>query len=127
MIGYATVTDRYGSGDPGSGPRSEWDDILAQLSHGPPDEGWVTLAEASQATGISRSTLRSWFRSGHIPSKMMVGVHGPQRLVRLDSVVERSLASARGRRQLEHARSLEAEVEALRARIEAVERLLGIS
>ena len=103
-----------------------WEDVLAQLATDPPDEGWVTLAEACRATGLSRSTLRSWYRAGAVPSRMIAGAHGPERLVRLDAVVERSLASARGRRQLEHARSLEAEVEELRARLEAVERHLGL-
>lgn len=112
--------------DPGQGSVTSWDDVLAQFSHEPPDEGWVTLAEASEATGVSRSTLRSWFRSGRVGSKMMVGTHGPQRLVRLDAVIDRSLSSSRARRQLEHARSLEAEVESLRARVETLERHLGI-
>ncbi len=107
-------------------PQAGWDDVLAQLSHEPPDEGWVTLSEASAVTGVSRSTLRSWFRTGQIPSDMIVGAHGPQRLVRLDAVVERSLSSARGRRQLEHARSLEAEVDSLRGRVEVLERRLGL-
>lgn len=111
---------------PATASSSDWDGVLAQLSHEAPDEGWVTLAEAQQATGLSRSTLRSWFRSGRIASKMMVGPHGPQRLVPLDAVVECSLASDRGRRQLEHARSLEAEVELLRARVDALERHLGL-
>lgn len=115
-----------GRGGPTVYATSNWDDVLAQLSHGPPDEGWVTLAEASEATGVSRSTLRSWIRTGRIASRMMAGAHGPQRLVRLDAVVDRSLASPRGRRQLERARSVEAEVESLRARVEALERHLGL-
>ncbi len=128
MIWSITVMDRHGGwGDePAAEPVSDWDHLLAQFSHGPPDEGWVTLAEASEATGVSRSTLRSWFRTGRIASKMVVGVHGPQRLVRLDAVIERSLESAKGRRQLERARSLEAEVESLRARVDVLERHLGL-
>ena len=96
------------------------DEVLARLSHEPPDEGWVTLVEASSATGTSRSTLRSWYRTGQIPSKMIASVHGPQRVVRLDAVIERSLASTRGRQQLEHARSLAAEVQSLRQRVDAL-------
>lgn len=115
-----------GEGEPAPAEGSAWDDVLAQLAHEPPDEGWVTLAEASHAAGVSRSALRSWFRSGRIASRMVVGAHGPQRLVPLDAVIERALASARGRRQLEHARSLEAEVESLRGRVEALERHLGL-
>jgi hypothetical protein len=57
---------------------------------------------------------------------MVAGVHGPQRVVPLDIVVDRALRSSRARRQLEHARSLEAEVESLRRRVEAIERHLGL-
>jgi transposase len=57
---------------------------------------------------------------------MVAGIHGPQRVVRLDAVVERALQSHRGRRQLEHARSLDAEVASLRRRVEALERHLGL-
>ena len=86
----------------------------------------MTLEEASKAAGISRSTLRSWYRSGKIGSRMVAGPNGPQRVVSLDAVVEQTLRSARARRQLEHARSLEAEIEGLRRRLELVERILGI-
>ena len=109
----------------GAGP-DEWDDLLAQLAVQPLEDGWVTLAEASGATGVALSTLRSWYRSGQVASRMVVGVHGPQRLVPLEAVVDRALRSARGRRQLEHSRSLEAEVAALRQRVEALERRLGL-
>ena len=44
----------------------------------------------------------------------------------LDAVLDRALQSSRARRQLEHARSLEAEVEDLRRRIRAIERHLGL-
>jgi hypothetical protein len=103
----------------------DWDALLAQLSDQPPEEGWVTLGEAASASGVSLSTLRSWYRSSRIPSRMVAGAHGPQRLVPLDSVLEVALRSSRARRQLEQARSLEAEVEELRARIEAIERRLA--
>ena len=86
----------------------------------------MTLQEASSAAGVARSTLRSWYRAGHIPSRMVAGTHGPQRLVPLDAVVDRALQSSRARRQLEQARSLEAEVEDLRRRIRAIERHLGL-
>jgi len=120
-----------GSGeDPGSpdhgGTDVDWDQLLLQLGTQPLEEGWVTLEEASRAAGVSRSTLRSWYRAGQIPSRMVAGVHGPQRVVPLDAVVDRALRSSRARRQLEHARSLEAEVESLRRRIEAIERHLGL-
>ncbi len=104
----------------------DWDDLLAQLAAQPQDEGWVTLEEASGAAGVSRSTLRSWYRGGQLPSRMVAGIHGPQRLVPLDVVLDRALRSSHVRRQLEHARSLEAEVEELRQRLAAIERHLGL-
>lgn len=107
--------------------RATWEALVAQLDQWPLEEGWVTLAEAQSATGLSRSTLRSWYRRGEIPSGMVAGIHGPQRVVRLDAVVERALRSDRARRQLEHARSLEAEVASLRRRVEAIERHLGLA
>lgn len=114
--------------DQGEGEPSEvdWEDLLTQLARQPVEEGWLTLDEASDAAGVSRSTLRSWYRSGQIPSRMVAGVHGPQRLVPLDAVVSRALRSARARRQLEHARSLEADVAELRRRVEVLERHLGL-
>jgi predicted site-specific integrase-resolvase len=86
----------------------------------------VTLEEATSATGVARSTLRSWYRTGQLASRMVPGVHGPQRLVPLEAVLDRALRSSRVRRQLEHARSLEAEVEELRRRLETIERRLGL-
>lgn len=108
------------------GTAVDWDELLVQLAEQPQEEGWVTLDEASGAAGVARSTLRSWYRAGQLPSRMVAGVHGPQRLVPLDAVLDRALRSSRVRRQLEHARSLEAEVEELRQRLEAVERHLGL-
>jgi hypothetical protein len=108
-------------------PEVDWDGMLAQLATQPLEQGWVTLQEASSAAGVARSTLRSWYRSSQIPSRMVVGIHGPQRLVLLEAVLDRALRSSRARRQLEHARSLEVEVDALRRRLEAIERHLGLS
>ena len=105
----------------------DWDDMLAQLGTQRPEEGWVTLQEAASATGVARSTLRSWYRSSQIPSRMVAGIHGPQRFVPLDAVIDRALRSSRARHQLEQARSLEAEVDALRRRVEALERHLGLA
>src|SRR5580700_2194732 len=104
----------------------DWDELLEQLPDQATEEGWLTLEEASSAAGVARSTLRSWYRAGHIPSRMVLGAHGPQRLVPLDAVLDRALQSSRARRQLEHARSLEAEVEDLRRRVRAIERHLGL-
>lgn len=132
MIGSSSVTRREGDGDSVGQPTgdagvNDWDSFLGELAAQPIEEGWVTLEEASGATGVSRSTLRSWYRSGLIASKMVAGLHGPQRIVPLDLVVDRALASSRSRRQLEQARSLQAEVEELRRRIEVIERQLGLS
>jgi transposase len=114
--------DRQASSD-----EVDWDKMLAQLAAQPVEDGWVTLQEASSAAGVSRSTLRSWYRSGQIPSRMVAGDHGPQRMVLLEAVVDRALRSSRARRQLENARSLEAEVDALRHRVEVMERHLGLA
>ncbi|HEY2666351.1 MAG TPA: excisionase [Actinomycetota bacterium] len=104
----------------------DWDRLISRLAEQPQEDGWVTLQEASSAAGVARSTLRSWYRAGHVPSRMVAGTHGPQRLVPLDAVLDRALQSSRARRQLEHARSLEAEVEDLRRRVRALERHLGL-
>lgn len=104
----------------------DWDSMLAQLATQPVEEGWVTLQEASTAAGVSRSTLRSWYRTAQIPSRMVAGTHGPQRMVLLEAVIDRAFRSSRARRQLDNARSLEAEVDALRHRVEALERHLGL-
>jgi hypothetical protein len=52
--------------------------------------GWVSLAEAEQQAQVSRSTLRAWYRTGQIPSRLMPGPHGMQRLVPLHDVLERA-------------------------------------
>src|ERR1700683_3007332 len=114
MIGLVCVAVPDGGGDrvdEGDSSSNDWDRMLGELAAQPIEEGWVTLEEATGATGVSRSTLRSWYRTGLIPSKMVAGSHGPQRIVPLDLVVERTLGSSRSRRQLEQARSLQAEVE----------------
>lgn len=105
----------------------QWDRLLGDLAGYPIEEGWVTLEEAVNATGVSRSTLRSWYRSGRIPSQMVAGVHGPQRIVPLAVVIDRALTSPRSRRQLEHARTLQADVDELRQRLERIERHLGLN
>ena len=104
----------------------DWDRVLEQLSGQPEESGWLTLAEASSAAGVSRSTLRSWYRAGAIPSRMVLGAHGPQRLVPVDAVVERAMRSSRIRRELDRVRSTDAEIAELRQRVEALERLVGL-
>src|SRR5260370_36096574 len=42
---------------------------------------WVTLDRAAADTGASRAALRTWYRTGQIPSRLVDGPHGPQRLV----------------------------------------------
>lgn len=113
--------DRAGADDAGV----DWDQMLGELGAQPVEDGWVTLEEAVSATGVSRSTIRSWYRTGGIPSRMVAGVHGPQRIVPLEAVVDRALGSPRSRRQLEQAGSLRAEVDELRRRLESIERHLG--
>ncbi|HUC05852.1 MAG TPA: hypothetical protein VL961_10665 [Acidimicrobiales bacterium] len=116
------------TGEPGAdaGDRHDWDAVLEQLTSAPLEEGWVTLDEASAAAGVARSTLRSWYRAEQIPSRMVLGPHGPQRMVPLDDVLDRAFRSSRLRRQMEVGRSLSAEVERLRQRVEVMERLLGL-
>lgn len=110
-----------------STPGDRWDRLLGDLASHPIEEGWVTLEEAVDATGVSRSTLRSWYRSGRIPSKMIAGAHGPQRIVPLAIVIDQALSSPRARRQLEQSRTLQADVDELRQRLERIERHLGLS
>jgi transposase len=131
LIGSSGVPDQDGGDDTVDRPAEDaagvdWDDLLGELANQPIEEGWVTLEEAVDATGVSRSTLRSWYRSGRIPAKMIAGPHGPQRIVPLAAVLDQVLGSARSRRQLEHARSLQAEVDELRRRLEIIERHLGL-
>jgi transposase-like protein len=104
----------------------DWDDLLAKLEQQPAVQGWVTLDEAAAASGVSRSTLRSWYRTDQIPSRMVPGLHGPRRLVPLDAVLDRTMRSSRLHRQLDAARAVDAELAELRRRLERVERLLGL-
>jgi len=105
---------------------TDWDRLLEMLSSPPAEEGWVTLDEAAGAAQVSRSTLRSWYRTDQIPSRMVPSLHGPQRLVPLGAVLDRAMQSPRISRQLDAARSLEAEVNDLRRRIQVLEEYLGI-
>src|SRR5687768_3707799 len=56
---------------------------------------WVSLAEAEERAGVSRSTLRAWYRGGQIASRLVPGPHGMQRFVPLDAVLERVARSPR--------------------------------
>jgi transposase len=82
---------------------------------------WVTLERAAAQTGASRAALRTWYRSGQIPSRLVEGPHGPQRLVPLAMVASRAEASPRLRRTAERRIADQAELEILRHRIDQLE------
>jgi transposase len=84
--------------------------------------GWVTLTEAAEASGASRSTLRAWYRSGRIPSRLAEGPHGPERLVPLDAVLEEAQHSPRLWKKAAEAVHEEAEVAVLQRRVADLER-----
>jgi hypothetical protein len=52
--------------------------------------GWVTLREASDATGIPVATLRSWIRKNRIPSAIDETPSGTRRMVPLDRILSRA-------------------------------------
>src|SRR5258707_1171258 len=72
-------------------------------------------------TGVSRAALRSWYRTGQIPSRLVDGPHGPQRLVPLDLVAARAEASPRLRHTAQRRLADEAQLEILRHRIDQLE------
>jgi transposase len=82
---------------------------------------WVTLERAAAETGASRAALRTWYRSGQIPSRLVQGPHGPQRLVPLAMVASRAEASPRLRRTAERRIADQAELEILRHRVDQLE------
>lgn len=82
---------------------------------------WVTLERAVAATGASRAALRNWYRSGQIPSRLVDGPHGPQRLVPLDLVAARAESSPRVRNTAQRRLADEAQMEILRHRIDQLE------
>jgi transposase len=82
---------------------------------------WVTLERAAADTGASRAALRSWYRSGQIPSRLVDGPHGPQRLVPLALVASRAEASPRLRHAAERQLADQAQLEILRHRIDQLE------
>ena len=88
-------------------------------------EGWVPLAEAVERTGVSRSTLRNWYRHGQVRSRLEDGPYGPQRLVQIDEVTERAARSPRIARHAAAQVGLEAEVALLRHRVDLLERRLS--
>lgn len=75
----------------------EWEQLLEEWSAELDGDRWITLAEAEVETGMSRSALRAWYRSGQIRSRMVEGPNGPQRLVPRDAVRLRAALAARRR------------------------------
>jgi len=98
----------------------EWEleiELSAQLA----GSDWVTLDRAAADTGASRAALRTWYRTGQIPSRLVDGPHGPQRLVPLALVAARAEASPRLRRTAQRRLADQAELEILRHRIDQLE------
>lgn len=84
---------------------AQWRDEFAELDAEAGGEGgegdgedWVPLAVAEERAKVSRSTLRAWYRSGRIPSRLDPGPHGMQRLVPLSAVLDRASRSPRSGR-----------------------------
>jgi transposase len=108
----------------------DWEDRLdaweADLDLNAQFEGsdWVTLERAAADTGVSRAALRSWYGSGQIPSRLVDGPHGPQRLVPVALVAARAEAAPRLRRTAERRLADEAQLEILRHRLEQLEQRL---
>ena len=109
----------------------DWEDRLdewgleLELSAHLEGSDWVTLEKAAEETGVSRAALRTWYRTGQIPSRLVDGPHGPQRLVPLAMVAERAEASPRLRKTAERRLAGEAQLEILRHRVEQLERRLA--
>jgi hypothetical protein len=87
------------------------------------DVEWATVAEAERATGVSRSALRAWYRNGEVPSHLVDGPHGQQRLVDLEAVVARAAQAGRrvGRRRAGEIEQLLDRIDELERRVEALE------
>jgi hypothetical protein len=92
-------------------------ELAAQLE----GSDWVTLDRAATDTGASRAALRNWYRTGQIPSRLVDGPHGPQRLVPLAVVAARAEASPRLRRTAQRQLADEAQLEILRHRVDQLE------
>jgi len=99
----------------------DWDKALEAWS-AEPGGTWVTLSDAERQAGVSKSALRSWYRSDQVPSRLVDGPHGVQRLVPLDAVMERASQSARIQRRLAGGVGLEAEITLLRQQVEELEK-----
>ncbi len=100
-----------------------WEDEL-ELNATMQGSDWVTLEQAAREVGVSRAALRSWYRSDQIPSRLVDGPHGPQRLVPLAPVAARAEASPRLRHGAQRRLGDEAQLELLRQRVDALEHRL---
>ncbi len=98
----------------------EWE-LELELSAQFEGSDWVSLERAAAETGVSRAALRTWYRTGQIPSRLVDGPHGPQRLVPLAVVAARAEASPRLRRSAERRLADEAQLELLRHRVDQLE------
>ena len=98
----------------------EWE-IELELSAQLEGSNWVALERAAAETGVSRAALRNWYRTGQLPSRLVDGPHGPQRLVPLGIVAARAEASPRLRRSTERRLADEAQLEILRHRLDQLE------
>ena len=98
----------------------EWE-VELELSARLEGSDWVTLERAATETGVSRAALRNWYRTGQIPSRLVDGPHGPQRLVPLSVIAARAEASPRLRRSAERRIADEAQLELLRHRVDQLE------
>src|ERR1700735_5191811 len=92
-------------------------DLAAQLE----GSDWVTLERAAADTGASRAVLRNWYRTGEIPSRLVDGAHGPQRLVPLAGGAARAEGSPRLRRAAQRRLADESQLEILRHRVDQLE------
>ena len=105
----------------------EWEDRLdeweleLELNARLDGSDWVTLERAAAETGVSRAALRNWYRTGLIPSRLVDGPHGPQRLVPLAMIAARAEASPRLRHSAERRIADEAQLEILRHRVNQLE------
>src|ERR1700710_2223583 len=103
---------------------AQWHDelsLMAELD----DAHWVPLAVAEAEAGVSRSALRAWYRNREIPSRLVDGPNGPQRLGPLAAGLERASRSPRLQRRAEREISLEAQVALLQHRLDQLERRLA--
>jgi len=112
---------------PAGGSVTDWEDRLddweleLELSAQVQESDWVTLERAAADTGASRAALRNWYRTGQIPSRLVDGPHGPQRLVPLALVAARAEESPRLRKTAQRRLADEAEMEILRHRVDQLE------